>query len=62
MKMAPASTIVNSFIAHSLEILAVEMLMKKNIAPEIWASVNLPRSREINRYIENKYLNRIKHL
>jgi uncharacterized phosphosugar-binding protein len=62
MKMAPVSTIVNSFIAHSLEILAVEMLMKKNIAPEIWASVNLPRSREINRYIENKYLNRIKHL
>lgn len=61
-RMAPLSTIVNAFTAHSLEILAAEKLLRKGVRPEIWASVNVPESTEINRALERKYFKEIKHL
>lgn len=61
-RMAPLSTIVNSFIAHTLEILAVEKLLEKGARPEIWASVNMPESGESNRALEKRYFGKVKHL
>ncbi len=61
-RIAPVSTIVNSFIAHSLEILAVEELVKRGYNPEIWISVNIPNSKNLNRILLEKYKKSVKHL
>lgn len=62
VRIAPISTIVNAFIAHSLEILVIEKLIKRGIEPEIWVSVNIPRGSERNRALIEKYIGLIKHL
>jgi uncharacterized phosphosugar-binding protein len=61
-RIAPVSTIVNSFIAHSLEILAIEKLVKRGYEPEIWVSVNIPGSKDLNRMLLEKYKRSVKHL
>ncbi|MEM1610133.1 MAG: SIS domain-containing protein [Sulfolobales archaeon] len=61
-RIAPVSTIVNSFIAHTLEILAIEKLIKRGYEPEIWVSVNIPHSKDLNRMLLEKYKKYVKHL
>lgn len=61
-KIAPVSTIVNSFILHSIMIKTVEKIKERGMEPPIWTSSNIPRGMEFNkRYIE-KYYEKIKHL
>ncbi len=61
-KIAPISTIVNSFILHSIMIKTVEKIKEKGMEPPIWTSGNIPKGMEFNkRYIE-KYYEKIKHL
>ena len=61
-RIAPVSTIVNSFIIHSLEILVVERLIERGYEPEIWVSVNIPHSTDLNKKLLDKYKNVIKYL
>lgn len=61
-RIAPVSTIINSFIAHTLEILTIERLIERGYEPEIWVSVNVPGGEELNRALVEKYFRLIKHL
>ncbi|MGC9009394.1 MAG: sugar isomerase domain-containing protein [Sulfolobales archaeon] len=61
-RVAPVSTIVNSFIIHSLEILTIEKLIKSGYEPEIWVSVNVPEGEKLNKSLVDKYSRLIKHL
>lgn len=61
-RMAPLSTIVNSFILHSIELRVVEKLMKKNVSPKIWMEGNVPGGDEHNIAYYKEYFGRIKPL
>lgn len=61
-RVAPVSTIVNSFIVHTLEILTIGRLVEKGYEPEVWSSVNIPQGSEINRALLEKYRGLVKHL
>jgi len=61
-RVAPVSTIVNSFIAHTLEILTIERLVEKGYEPEVWSSVNIPQGVELNRELLERYKGVVKHL
>jgi len=61
-RIAPISTIINSFIAHTIEIMAVGRLLELGYNPEIWVSVNVPKGSEINRELSKKYFSIIRHL
>ena len=60
--MAPLSTIVNSFILHSIELRVVEKLMEKNVRPKIWMEGNVPGGDEHNIAYYKEYFGRIKPL
>ncbi|MET1159815.1 MAG: SIS domain-containing protein [Thermoprotei archaeon] len=61
-KVAPVSTIVNSFIIQSLVARTVEILVEKGITPEVWISANVPGGIEKNKTYVAKYLSIIKPL
>jgi len=62
IRMAPVSTIINSFIVQLLIIRTVEKLVEKGVKPEIWVSANIPGGVEKNKEYVAKYLNMIKPL
>lgn len=62
MKIAPISTIVNSFILQLLNIRTVEKLIERGIAPEVWISANVPGGIEKNKRFVEKYFDIIKSL
>lgn len=59
-KVAPVSTIINSFIIQALTVRTVEILVRKGIQPEVWTSANVPGGIEKNRAYVGKYLHIIK--
>ncbi|MCX8170935.1 MAG: SIS domain-containing protein [Candidatus Bathyarchaeota archaeon] len=61
-KIAPVSTIVNSFILQSLVIATVDNLIKDGFKPKIWTSTHIPGGEEKNREILEEYFKRIKPL
>jgi uncharacterized phosphosugar-binding protein len=61
-KVAPVSTIINSFILQLLNIRTVEKLLGKGLKPEIWVSANIPGGIEKNQEYVKKYFNCIKPL
>jgi len=61
-KVAPSSTILNSFCLNLLVIATVEKLVAKGIEPPVWMSANLPRGDENNARWHDKYNYRVKHL
>lgn len=61
-KVAPVSTLCNSFCLHLLVIATVEKLVKRGIEPPLWMSANLPEGDKQNQKWHAKYNPRVKHL
>ncbi|GAB4534721.1 MAG: sugar isomerase domain-containing protein [Anaerolineae bacterium] len=61
-KVAPASTITNAFILHSIVIAAVAHMVSEGVKPPVWKSANAPGGDEANRQYLAEYSGRIKHL
>lgn len=61
-KVAPASTITNAFILHSVIAAAVEHMVALGIEPKVWKSGNAPGGDEANERYSEEYITRIKHL
>lgn len=61
-KVAPTSTLVNSFSVNLLVIETVRKLSEKGITPPIWRSANMPGGDEANKNNIEKYMGRVKHL
>ena len=62
IKVAPVSTIVNSFILQLLTIRTVEKMIERGLTPEVWVSANIPGGIEKNRKFLEKYFSIIKPL
>jgi len=60
--IAPASNIVDFYIAHLLEIETVAMCVDAGIAPPVWTSANTPGGDEKNAALLAKYRPRVKML
>ena len=61
-KVAAISTILDSFIIHSIEILTISKLLARGIKPSIWISTHIPGARENNEKLREKYKSLIKYL
>jgi uncharacterized phosphosugar-binding protein len=61
-KVAPASTITNAFILHSIVVATVERMVSIGTKPPIWKSANAPGGDEANRQYIADYSGRVKHL
>ena len=61
-KVAPASTITNAFILHSVIVATVEHMVSLGIKPPVWKSANAPGGDEANRQYIADYSGRVKHL
>lgn len=61
-KVAPVSTLCNSFTLNLMVIKTVEKVLEKGVIPPIWVSSNLPGGDEANRDFEEKYAVRIRQL
>jgi len=61
-KVAPVSTLCNSFTLNLMVIKTVGKILAKGGIPPIWMSSNLPGGDEANRDFEEKYAARIRHL
>lgn len=61
-KVAPVSTILNSFVLNSLVACTVEKLIEEGINPPVWKSANMPGGDEANAKYVDKYFERVKHL
>lgn len=61
-RVAPTSTLVNSFTINLLVIETVRKLLEKGINPPIWRSANMPGGDEVNKKYFEKYMGRVKHL
>ncbi len=61
-KVAPVSTILNSFIADILVAYVAKELVQRGIEPPIWLSSHLPGADEYNAKLFEKYRNRIRLL
>jgi len=61
-KVAPASTIANAFILHSIVIAAVEHMVRLGVLPPVWKSANAPGGDEANRRYIAEYSGKLKHL
>jgi uncharacterized phosphosugar-binding protein len=61
-KIAPTSTLCNSFTLNLLVIKTVEKILMKGKIPPVWMSANLQGGDEWNKKWEKKYAGRIKHL
>ena len=59
VRIAPLSTIANSFIVNILVIKIVEKLISKGIKPPVWMSAHLNGSHEWNQRMAEKYRTRI---
>lgn len=60
--IAPASNIVDFYIAHLLEIETVAQCVAKGIKPPVWSSANTPGGDEKNAAYLEKYRSRVKML
>jgi uncharacterized phosphosugar-binding protein len=61
-RVFPVSTIVNSFIVHSINARAAEILLSRGVEVEVWTSVNIPGGRERNQRYLSKYYDVLKYL
>ena len=61
-KVAPTSTLCNTFAINILMMNAVKKLSEKGIDPPLWMSANLPGGDARNKALEEKYFPRVKHL
>ncbi|MBS7624201.1 MAG: SIS domain-containing protein [Candidatus Bathyarchaeia archaeon] len=61
-KIAPVSTIINSFILQSLVIATIDELIKKGTKPKIWVSAHIPGGEERNRAVIAEFFGKIKPL
>lgn len=61
-KVAPTSTLCNSFALNLMVIKTVEKILKKGGIPPVWVSANMPGGDKANKQLEEKYSSRIKHL
>lgn len=61
-KIAPTSTLCNTFTLNLMVIKTVEKILKKGGIPPVWASANMPGGDKVNKKLEEKYSHRIKHL
>jgi uncharacterized phosphosugar-binding protein len=61
-KVAPASTITNTFILHSVVAAAVSHMVSLGIDPPIWKSANTPGGDEANQKYYEAYSGRVQHL
>jgi uncharacterized phosphosugar-binding protein len=61
-KIAPVSTIINSFILQSLVIVTIDELIREGVKPKIWISAHLPGGEETNRLIIAEFFEKIKPL
>ncbi len=61
-KVAPVSTLCNSFTLNLMVIRTVEKILEKGGTPPIWMSGNLPGGDEANKDFEEKYAVRVRHL
>lgn len=61
-KIAPTSTLCNSFTLNLMVIKTVEKILEKGGVPPVWVSANMPGGDETNKQLEEKYSSRIKHL
>ena len=60
--IAPASNIVDFYIAHLLEIETVRLCVERGITPPVWSSANTPGGDEKNAALLEKYRPRVKML
>lgn len=61
-KVAPVSTICNSYVIQLLVIETVKRILELGKKPPIWKSANMPGGDEANRKYFEEYSKRIKHL
>jgi len=61
-KIAPVSTILNSFVLNSLVACTVEKLLAQNIEPPVWEDANLSSENRTNAKYWEEYFDKIKHL
>lgn len=61
-KVAPVSTLCNSFTLNLMVIKTVEKILEKGGTPPVWISGNLPGGDEANKDFEEKYAAHIRHL
>lgn len=61
-KIAPTSTLCNSFTLNLMVVKTVEKILEKGGIPPVWMSANMPGGDEANKQLEEKYSGRIKHL
>lgn len=61
-KVAPASTITNAFILHSIVVATVNHMVSLGVKPPVWKSANAPGGDEANRQYIAEYSGRVKHL
>lgn len=61
-KIAPTSTLCNSFTLNLMVTKTVEKILDKGGTPPVWMSANMPGGDEANKKLEEKYAQRIKHL
>lgn len=61
-KIAPTSTLCNTFTLNLMVIKTVEKILKKGGIPPVWVSANMPGGDKANKQLEEKYSHRIKHL
>lgn len=60
--VAPVSNVVDFYIAHRIEIAAIQKCLARGIEPPIWSSANTPGGDEANKHLIDKYLSRVKYL
>ncbi|WFO75145.1 SIS domain-containing protein [Desulfurococcaceae archaeon MEX13E-LK6-19] len=61
-RVAPVSTILNTFIVNSIVAETIRKLVEKGVEPPVWISSHLPGADEYNRALYEKYRSRIKLL
>lgn len=61
-KIAAISTIIDSFIIHSIEILTINKLLARGVKPNIWISTHVYGAQENNEKLREKYKKLIKYL
>lgn len=59
-KVAPVSTLVNSYTLNQIVIETVRLLLEKGFEPPIWVSANLPGGEQMNQKHIQKYKGRIR--
>ncbi len=62
VKVAPVSTIANTFIVHSISALTAKKLAERGVEPPIWISIHVPGGKEHNEDMMDKYRPRIRLL